>query len=271
MNSESPLKAFMVVLAAALVASSLVSAAVVLLRPYQLNNQLLDRGRNIVRLTGMIDSGVEPSDEELLGLYNRLDARTVDLDTARFNPHINPHYFDQRSAVNNPALSTGVPPEQDSARLGRRSRFVPVYLVWEGEALNRIILPVHGKGMWSMLYGYVALQADLNTIAAVVFYEQNETPGLGDQVMRPTWLAQWRGRKIYDERGDVRFAVSGSRVDPESSAARYSVDALTGATVTADAVTGLMRYWFGPHGYQPFLERLHDQSVARQGAKEGGK
>ncbi len=262
MNNESPMKAVLIVLLVVLATSSLVSVAVVMLRPIQANNQLLDRSRNVLHLTGLVAAAAQPSDEEMLRLYRTLDARTVDLDTAWFDAHINPHSFDQRRAASNPALSTEVPPEYDSARLGRRSRYIPVYLVWQGGEFKRIILPMHGKGMWSTLYGYIALQADLNTIADATFYEHNETPGLGDQVTRPDWLAKWRGRKIYDDGGALRFAVAGGRVDPDSTAAVYNVDALTGATVTADAVTGLVRYWFGPHGYQPFLEQLRQQPLA---------
>ena len=118
---------------------------------------------------------------------------------------------------------------------------------------------MRGNGMWSTLYGYIALESDLNTIADAVFYEQNETPGLGDQITRPDWLAQWKGRQIYDAQGELRFAVSAGRVEPGSSTAQYEVDALTGATVTADAVTALVHYWLGPHGYQPFLSQLREQ------------
>jgi len=113
------------------------------------------------------------------------------------------------------------------------------------------------------LYGYIALERDLNTIADAIFTEQNETPGLGDQVTRPDWLATWRGRKLYDERGQLRFEVAGNRVDPGSTTAVYHVDALTGATVTGNAVTNLVRYWFGPHGYQPFLKQLQTHPPVR--------
>jgi len=269
MNSESPLKALLVVLVVVLVTSSLVSVSVVVLRPIQASKQLLDRNRDILQLTGFLEDGSEVSDAELSRIYETVDARTVDLDAAWFEPQISPHSFDQRRAANDPALSAQVPPEYDIAGLGRRSSYVPVYLVWGEGGFQRIILPIQGSGMWSTLYGYIALQADLNTIADITFYEQNETPGLGDQVAQPEWLAKWRGRKIYDESGKFRFAVAGRMVEPGSSAARYEVDAITGATVTGDAVTRLMRYWFGPYGYGPFLERIRKQPPRDPRQKEG--
>ena len=259
MNNDSPIKAFLVVLVVAVVCSSLVSAAVVILRPIQLNNQLLDRSRNIMHLTGLLTEGAEPGDEEMLALYKSLDTRIVDIDTGSFDSTVNADTFDKRRAASNPELSVLVPPEYDQANLKRRSRFAPVYLVWQEDELDRIILPIRGAAMWSTLYGYLALEADLNTVAAATFYEHAETPGLGDQITRPDWLAQWKGRQIYDAQGELRFAVSAGRVEPGSSKAQYEVDALTGATVTADAVTALVHYWLGPHGYQPLLDQLREQ------------
>jgi Na+-transporting NADH:ubiquinone oxidoreductase subunit C len=122
--------------------------------------------------------------------------------------------------------------------------------------------------MWSMIRGYIALEPDLNTIAAMSFYEQNETPGLGDQVTHEHWLQQWRGRRIYDDHGKPRFSVSEGVVVAGSANADYEVDALTGATVTANAVTGLVHYWFGPHGYQEFLSHLRENPPGKP--EEGG-
>ncbi len=264
MNNDSPTKAVLVVVLVALVCSTLVSAAVVLLRPIQLNHQLLDRSKNIMQLTGLLPAGADVPNDEMLALFKSLDARIVDIDAAAFDAGIDPYTFDKRRAVNKPDFSVAIPPEFDRAGMGRRSRLAPVFLVWQADEFERIILPIRGNGMWSTLYGYIALESDLNTIADAVFYEQNETPGLGDQITRPDWLALWQGRQIYDERGEVRFAVAGGRVDPDSPSAAYEVDALTGATVTADAVTELVHYWFGPHGYQPFLDQLSEEPPDRK-------
>jgi Na+-transporting NADH:ubiquinone oxidoreductase subunit C len=258
MRNDSPQKALLVVLLTALVCSTLVSAAVVVLRPIQLNNQLLDKSENIMQITGLLTPGEKVSDEEMLELFKGLDARIVNLDEARFDDAIDPYTFDQKRAANNPELSDAIPPNMDLANLRRRSRFVPVYMVWGADGLDRIILPVRGAGMWSMLYGYIALESDFNTIAGMTFYEQNETPGLGDQIMHKVWLAQWKGRHIYDDQGVQIFNVAEGKVEEGTEAAQFQVDALTGATVTGNAVTALIRYWFGPHGYDEFLDRLRE-------------
>jgi Na+-transporting NADH:ubiquinone oxidoreductase subunit C len=263
MSNDSPLKALIVVLVTALICSTLVSAAVVVLRPIQLNNQLLERSRNIMALTGLMPAGEVVEDEKMLELFRSLDTRMVDIDEAQFDSTINPLTFDLRRAANDPDLSTAVPPGSDPANIGRRSRYAPVYIVWDGDQMDRMILPVRGAGMWSMLYGYIAIQPDLSTIAGMTIYEQNETPGLGDQIAHPKWLAGWQGKQIYDHRGTPLFTVAEGEVEPGSAQAPYQVDGLTGATVTGNAVTALIRYWFGPHGYRPFLDELKEHPPER--------
>lgn len=265
MNRDSPSKAVMVVMLTALVCSGLVSAAVVLLRPIQLNNQMLEQSRNIMRLTGLLPEQRQVEDEEMLDLFQTLDRRIVNIDSAGFDEEIDPLTFNQRRADSDPEMSVAIPSDLDLASLSRRSRYTPVYMVWKGNQLDRLILPVRGNGMWSMLRGYIALESDLNTISGMTFYEQNETPGLGDQITHEHWLKKWQGRRIYDDRGNPRFRISEGDVQPGTAMAEYEVDALTGATVTGNAVTSLVHYWFGPNGYQPFLVALHEHPPERSG------
>ncbi len=269
MNKDSPQYAFLVVLITALVCSSLVSAAVVVLRPIQLNNQMLDRSRNIMQLTGLLPSDGALEDEDMLKLYKTLDVRIIDIDAASYDGEIDPVTFNSRQVLNDPDLSIAIPADQDQASLGRRSRFEPIYMVWNEDSLDRVILPVQGSGMWSMLYGYIALEADLNTISGMTFYEQNETPGLGDQITHGHWLEQWKGRQIYDFEGNPRFRINQGVVTPDAATAQYEVDALTGATVTGDAVTSMVHYWFGPHGYQAFLLAMREQPAKRPTEQNG--
>lgn len=266
---ESPLRALLTVLVTAVVCSSIVSGSVVLLRPIQLNNMLLERSGNILQLTGLLPPGGDVEGEVLLQLYKSLDARVVDIDAASLESEFDPYTFDARKAATDPELSVPIPPAQDLAGLGRRSRYSTIYLVWQAGSLSRVVLPIQGAGMWSMLYGYVALESDLNTIAGVVFYEQAETPGLGDQISSAHWQQKWAGKKLYDETGELLFRVAESPVTAGSAAAVYQVDALTGATVTANAVTALMQYWFGPNGYGPLLERLREQPPRLRGSPGG--
>lgn len=271
MAKDTPLRALLTVLVTAVVCSSIVSASVVLLRPIQLNNQLLKRSGDVLQITGLLPAGGYVDDAQLLALFRSLDARVVNVDTAAPDTGFDPYTFDERKAAADPELSIAIPPAEDIARLARRSHYLTVYLVWKGDRLDRIVLPIRGAGMWSMVHGYIALEPDFNTIAGVVFYEQNETPGLGDQIARPHWQARWVGKRIYGETGEMLFRVAEGPVTAGSWGADHQVDALTGATVTANAVTALMRYWFGPNGYGPLLQRMREQTPRRPAAGAGSE
>ena len=268
MNNEEPRKALIVVLSVALFCSVLVSLATVLLEPLQQRNALVDRSRNIVALSGLVPPGKELSADEVLAAVAQLDARLVDLETGRFLDSDDVDEFDSRAASASSETSIAIPPDLDLARLGRRSRLEKIYLVWGDSGLQRVILPIRGEGMWSTLYGYLVLDEDLNTIAAASFYEQAETPGLGDQITSAAWLGLWPGRRLFTDSGEFRFRVAEGPIDSGSPSARYQVDGLTGATVTGSAVTALVRYWFGPHGYAPLLARLESAPPQRQASNE---
>ena len=269
MTNDSPQKALLVVFAVAFVCSVLVSVAAITLKPIQMLNQLVERSRNVVALTGLVPSGTALSNDEILEAIKQLDTRVVNIDTGKFDPSIDAADFDARAAASDDELGIAIPPAEDVANLGRRSRYAVVYLVWDGDQLLRVILPIHGQGMWSTIYGFVALEADLNTIAAISFYEQAETAGLGDQILRPDWQAQWQGRQLFDSRGNLSFRVASGVVAEGSPAARHAVDGLSGATVTGDAVTRIVAYWFGPNGYEEFLGSLGSQPPIRALAERG--
>ena len=250
MNPNTPTGAIVVVLSCAFVCAILVSATTVTLRPIQEQNQLIERSRNIVMLSGLVPVDQPLSGDEVLAALANLDPRVVDLESGTFIP--GETEFDARAVSGNPEFTVSIPTELDSAGLRRRTQLEQVYLVWKGDQLHRVIVPINGQGMWSRLWGFIALNSDLNTIGAVSFYEQAETAGLGDQIMRSEWQAQWSGRQLFDQRGNLRFRVAPGPASDE----RHEVDGLSGATVTADAVTGLVAYWFGSHGYAPFLAEL---------------
>jgi Na+-transporting NADH:ubiquinone oxidoreductase subunit C len=106
-----------------------------------------------------------------------------------------------------------------------------------------------------MLYGYLGLFDDMNTVAGLTFYEHTETPGLGALIDDPEWKNQWRGKAVWD--GPVlMLGVGAGRIEPGSPEAKYQVDGLTGATWTAQGVTNLLHYWLGEGGYGPYLEKL---------------
>lgn len=251
MNNDSPAKAVLVVLGTALVCSLLVTTAAVTLQPIQRAYQDLERNRFIVGISGLVEPGAELADAEVVDVFQDLEVRLVDIEAGRFDQRMNPLTFDQRRAVSDPELGVEIPSDLDAAGLGRRSRLAAVYIVGNPDRPERIILPMHGRGMWSTIYGFLALDADLNSIADVTFYEQGETAGIGDQILNPGWQAGWRGRTLFDANGVLAF-----RVADGAAATPHDVDAIAGATQTTSGVTAMVQYWFGLHGFGPFLENL---------------
>ncbi|NNF51626.1 MAG: Na(+)-translocating NADH-quinone reductase subunit C [Gammaproteobacteria bacterium] len=261
MNNESPLKAVIVVTTTAFLCSVVVTVAAVMLQPMQRAYEDLERNRAVVAISGLTDRAAELSDREIVTLFQELEARIVDLESGAFDERYNPGTFDTWKSAGDPALSTAIPAKQDLAKLNRRSRLVTVYLVKDANNLKRMLLPIYGQGMWSTLYGFLALEPDLNTIADITFFEQAETAGIGDKILKPAWQASWRGKKLYDENGKLRLGLVSEPADATALAAVYGVDAISGATITVGAVTNLVRYWFGPHGFEPFLEAYRVGSV----------
>ncbi|MEM7474458.1 MAG: NADH:ubiquinone reductase (Na(+)-transporting) subunit C, partial [Planctomycetota bacterium] len=143
-----------------------------------------------------------------------------------------------------------------------------VFLVKEGEAVQQFIVPVYGMGLWSTLYGYVAVDKDLTTIRGLTYYEHAETPGLGGEVENERWKAMWVGKKIFDEKVAVTEAknedikVGVAKGSPAGEAKKYMVDGLSGATITSRGVDTMLKYWFSDQGFGPYFKKLASEQGA---------
>ena len=250
-SNDSIKKTLIVAFSLCIVCSVIVSTAAVVLKPAQEANKTLDRKRNILAAAGMLQEGVSVEDQ-----FQQVTARVVDMRTGRFADDVDPDNFDQRKAAKDPAQSDRLTAEQDQAKISRREHYAIVYLVQDGSGeIDKVILPVHGYGLWSTLYGYVALESDGNTVAGLGFYEHAETPGLGGEVDNPRWKAFWPGKQVYKD-GQVELGLIKGSVDPGNANAPWQVDGLAGATLTAIGVTNLVQFWLGENGFQPFLNNL---------------
>jgi len=255
MPNDHPLKSLMITLLVALVCSALVTGAAVNLKPLQLANKEAERQRHIVDIINRLP---EVSERFRKG-QAVLMARLVDLATGTYVPGIDPGVFNQRRAARDPVTSIEIPPKQDVAWIKRRAKHAVVYLLMDAGKPALIMLPVHGKGYGSTLYGYLGLTADLKTVVGLNFYEHTETPGLGSLIDAPAWREQWFGKKIWDQGDTMRLGVAEGPVDPASPDAAFQVDGLTGATWTSHGVTNLLRYWLGEGGFGPFLQKLRQK------------
>ena len=260
-NKETTSKTLIVAFLLCIVCSIVVSASVILLKPIQEKNKALNLKSNILAAAGLLVEGA--SEGEIEKLFTTIKPFLVDLDTGEYvDPEVVGKQaaldYDQRKASKDPALSSVIDGSDDLASIKRRVKYAKVYLVEAEGKTKTIILPVSGYGLWSTLHGFLALEGDANTIVGLGFYEHAETPGLGGEVDNPRWKAFWPGKKVYNlEQGDepVIALVKGS-VDKTRSDAIYSIDGLSGATLTSRGITNLVQYWTGDQGFKKYLNRL---------------
>ena len=250
-SNDSIKKTLIVAISLCIVCSVIVSAAAVVLKPAQEINKTLDRKRNILAAAGMLDDSRSVEEQ-----FSQVTTRVVDLRTGRFTDEVDAARFDQRKSAKDPDSSEALSGAQDLAKISRRENFALVYLVEDAQGeVDKIILPIHGYGLWSTLYGFIALESDANTVAGLGFYEHGETPGLGGEVDNPRWKAFWPGKEVYRD-GEVAIGLIKGSVDPSSANATWQIDGLAGATLTARGVTNLVQFWLGSDGFEPFLNNL---------------
>ena len=248
-EKESVQKTISVAFLLCLICSIVVSVAAILLRPLQEKNKDLDVRKNILTAAGLMQEG-KSIDE----LFSPIEAIMIDLATGEkiaFDPA-----YDQKKAARDPSLSVEIPPELDLAGIGRRAKAAVLYLIREYGELSRIILPIHGKGLWSTMYGLIVLNKDTTTIEGITFYSQQETPGLGGEVDNPIWKEKWKGKKIHDNTWQIILRVIKGAVNPENPHAIHQIDGLSGATITSNGVENTIHYWLGEHALGPFLARV---------------
>ena len=124
-----------------------------------------------------------------------------------------------------------------------------------------MILPVRGKGLWSTIYGFLSLEADLRTVRGITFSEHGETPGLGGEIENPRWKARWKGKVVVDADGTPRVEAVRGEVNETTADAEHKIDALAGATITTRGVTNMVRYWLGDNAFGRFLNKQRAQPI----------
>jgi len=267
LGNDSLEKTIAIAVALCLVCAVLVSFAAVALKPLQIDNKAADMKKNILDVAGLLEEGANINTT----FSQKIEAKIVDLETGAYVENINANEYDQRKAAKDPAQSVAIPKDKDIAHIRVKAKYAKVFLVKDGGKLKSIILPMHGYGLWSTLYGFLSLDADGQTVQSINFYDQQETPGLGGEVVNPNWRALWKGKKVYAEseqhsadKGSISEASVGEpalslikgAVDNTRPGSQYQVDGLAGATLTSTGVTNLVRYWMGNEGFAPYLKKV---------------
>ncbi len=237
-----------------------VATAEVSLRPLKELNIQIDRQKNILAVAGLMKAGEKIDTENIRQLFDSsIRPKMIDLATGEENTSLDPKTFNQRAAARDPARSTRASP--NPSKVLRVPNQALIYEVVSDGKVDSIIIPIEGYGLWSVLYGYLALTPDTRTILGITYYDQKETAGLGGEVDNPNWKAKWVGRKTFDERGRVKIAVRKGPAGPPDEDP-YGVDGLSGATITSRGVTNMLHFWLGEGGFGPYLARLRGAAGA---------
>lgn len=258
MGNDTIKKTLLVTVVLSLVCSVLVSMAAVYLKPIQDQNIKLDVQRNILDIAGLSKDARALSASEVAELYKQIQPRLVDLKTGKFvdEAHgLTVDQYDQRTAAKDFNASRALG-SADIAGISRQADIAKIYLVEKDGKLQTLILPVHGRGLWSTMYGFLALENNLNTVKGFGFFEHAETPGLGGEVSNPVWKSRWVGKEIYGVDGKVALHVIKGSVDSTSPGAINRIDGLAGATLTSNGVSNLIKFWLSDAGFKLFLNNL---------------
>jgi Na+-transporting NADH:ubiquinone oxidoreductase subunit C len=242
-----------------LVCAVMVSTAAVSLRDRQMANAELDRRVNVLRAAGVMREDEVLPREEIERRFGMFDVVAVDLRTGEEAVEFDPQGYDPRRAQRN--MATSLPAPRNDAQITRLPHHALVYKKMDDQGeLELVVLPVEGMGLWATMYGFVALGPDLRTVRGLTYYQHGETPGLGGEVDNPRWRALWPGREAVDEQGRPVIEVVRGLAGPVDQDP-HRVDGLAGATITARGVTAMLRFWLGPHGYGPYLDRLREEGT----------
>ena len=155
MRNDSITKTLVVIILLCGVCSILVSTAAVQLRSVQEGNAALELNQGILKVVGLYKDG-----SDINQLMQMVDTRIVDLSTGNFNDGITADGFDMIDSANDISRSRALSAAEDIASIGRLPQYAKVHLIRQQQQLKYIILPIYGYGLWSTLYGFIALESD---------------------------------------------------------------------------------------------------------------
>lgn len=222
-------KTFLFALLMCLFCSIALTATAVGLKSKQEKNMLVDRQKNILKSLSLLDASQKYTVNEIETLYLE---------------NVKEFYI------------------SDSGLLTETVTSLPVFIVGGKRSIDKYAIPFKAYGLWSWVYGYIAIQGDGETVVGLTVYDHKETPGLGGEVEKAWFQKQFVGKKITDFKGDFVSigVVKGKLRDSTISKDRYSnfVDGISGATITSKGVEKYLKKDLD--SYEVFARQLRRRS-----------
>ena len=220
--------------------SILLASAASLLRERQQENIALDKQKNILTSAGLIKGDSEVTRQQILSLYDT---------------NIKSQVVDTTGKVIETKQVSQLDPKKDP-------HLLPLYLYQKDGTVQSYIIPISGKGLWSTIYGYLALEPDVNTVRGITFYQHGETPGLGGEITKQWFTDNFIGKRILSPDGNLVSitVVKGKVADkiPESESYHY-VDGISGSTLTGKGLTNFLKKDL--ERYEPFFETIRNKET----------
>jgi Na+-transporting NADH:ubiquinone oxidoreductase subunit C len=227
-----------------LVVGGMLSIASEFLKPWQKKSIELDTKTSILKAVMKLEKGVD-----VLSIYNeKIQSEVVD-----FNGE--PIELDRKG---NPIV-----PEEVNVlknfKMEPNEREYPVFkFMGENGEVEAYIFPVYGNGLWDKIWGFVALEKDMNTIKGVAFDHKAETPGLGQRIQTLEIQERYRGRKIHNASGEM---VSVTMIKGEGKGQPLTdnqVDGMSGATLTGKGLNKMMVNYLA--AYAAYMKKIKKES-----------
>lgn len=127
------------------------------------------------------------------------------------------------------------------------------------DEVESYILPLYGAGLWDAIWGYIALETDMNTVGGITLAHAGETPGLGARITEGEVQARYVGKKIFDESGDLVAVQMMKGEGKDYSADPHKVDGMSGATITGNGVNNMLKAYLSH--YEAYINAHSSKSA----------
>ena len=228
MNVNKNTYTFLFAIIMVIVVAAILSSAYLKLKPYQDMNIELEKKQNILNSVGI---SILRDSADII--YPKYIKEQIVINS--FGEKINGSAFDIDLAV--------------EIKKPKDQQLLPLFIS-EVNNEKQYIIPLRGKGLWGPIWGFIALEEDLNTVFGAVFDHKGETPGLGAEINRPFFQDQFSGKIIFKDEKLVSISVLKGGADPSDM---HAVDGISGGTITSDGVTDMLAERLNM--YLPYLEK----------------
>ncbi|MBC8384975.1 MAG: NADH:ubiquinone reductase (Na(+)-transporting) subunit C [Candidatus Cloacimonetes bacterium] len=210
-----------------IICAGLLSSAAYFLKDKQRINEEVDMKKNILKAVGLV--GKEKlSQNDVLDIYQK-----------SIESFVVGHDGEMKDGKDDSEVEK-IDPEKEELK-PENDRVYLVFTKTENNKISAYCIPIIGKGLWSTMYGYLALEPTLEKIIGMTFYKQAETPGLGSEVESASFQSKFIGKKIWDNVGNlVAITILKGEPDSDSPNFNHEVAGISGATKTSEGVMNLL-------------------------------